>query len=189
MDNDVLNEEMKKYEKRMKKILPIEEKFGKLRREGKSLDEISQILGNDIKLLSDVPETLYHGSPESLDVIKARESTQQGSYVYATDNPIHALFFSIFRNSSIARGHINEFIDQNGNYRVKYQIDERVQGALDEIISDRNITIHVCDGNKFFKPYGGAYVNREWCSKNGEDIVPDRKIDVNIKIGLQLWIY
>lgn len=176
-----LKKEMFKYETQMKSFLPIEEQVNKLKRNGKSVEEIKAILGSDSYILDYVPDVLYHGSPESLDVINSNESTQKGSYVYATDNPIHALFFSIFRNSSIARAHINEYIDENGNYKVKYHIDERVQGALNEIISNKNVTIHVCNGEQFFKPQGAAYINREWISKDGQSIVPTDKIQVNIK--------
>ena len=181
IDEEYLKREMLKYEEEMKKILPIEEKIRKLRRNGISTGEIKNILGSDCYIFDYVPNTLYHGSPESLDIINSKESTQKGSYVYATDNPIHALFFSIFRNSSIARAHINEFIDENGNYKVKYEIDERVEGALDEIITDKEITIHICDGEQFFKPQGEAYIGREWISKEGQDIIPAGKIHVNVK--------
>ena len=176
-----LKKEMSRYGTDMKTFLPIEEKVKKLKRSGKSVTEIKEILGSDSYIFDYVPNVLYHGSPESLDVINSNESTQKGSYVYATDNPVHALFFSVFRNSSVARAHIDEYIDEKGNYQVKYHVDERVQGALDEIISDKNITIHVCNGEQFFKPQGEAYIGREWISKDGQSIVPTDKIQVNIK--------
>ncbi len=176
-----LKKEMSRYENEMKLFLPIENRVKKLKREGMSLDEIKVMLGKDSSIFEYVPKVLYHGSQKSLDVINPNESTQKGSYVYATDNPVHALFFSIFRNSSIARAHIDEYIDENGNYQVKYHIDERVQGALDEIISDKNVTIHVCNGEQFFKPQGEAYINREWISKDGQSVVPIDKIQVNVK--------
>lgn len=176
-----LKKEMTRYSSEMKKFLPIEEEIKKLKMSGKSVDEIKEAIGVDSYIFDYVPNVLYHGSPENLDVIKANESTQKGSYVYATDNPVHALFFSIFRNSSIARAHIDEYIDKNGNYQVKYYIDERVQGSLDEIISNQNITIHVCNGEQFFKPQGEAYIGREWISKDGQSIVPIDKIQVNVK--------
>lgn len=90
-------------------------------------------------------------------------------------------FFSIFRNSSVARTHISEHIDEHGNYQVKYYIDERVQNALDKIISNDNITIHICDGNQFFKHQGEAYIGREWILKEGQNIIPIDRIEVNIK--------
>lgn len=176
-----LKKEMSRYQTDMKSFLPIEEKIKKLKMSGKSVDEIKETIGVDSYIFDYVPNVLYHGSPENLDVINSNESTQKGSYVYATDNPVHALFFSIFRNSSIARAHIDEYIDKNGNYRVKYYIDERVQGALDEIVSNQNITIHVCNGEQFFKPQGEAYIGREWISKDGQSIVPIDKIQVNVK--------
>ena len=176
-----LEKEMSKYEEQMKKFLPIEEQVNKLRRSRMSLEKIKSTLGADSNIFEYVPDVLYHGSPENLEVINSAESTQRGSYVYATDNPVHALFFSVFRNSSIARAHINEYIDKNGNYKVKYQIDERVAGALDEIISDRDITIHVCNGSQFFKPQGEQYIAREWISKGGQSIVPTDRIQVNVK--------
>ena len=176
-----LKKEMSRYQTDMKSFLPIEEKIKKLKMSGKSVDEIKEAIGVDSYIFDYVPNVLYHGSTENLDVIKANESTQKGSYVYATDNPVHALFFSIFRNSSIARAHIDEYIDKNENYQVKYYIDERVQGALDKIISNQNITIHVCNGEQFFKPQGEAYIGREWISKDGQSIVPIDKIQVNVK--------
>lgn len=176
-----LKKEISRYGNEMKSFLPIEQQAKDLKRSGKSVEEIKEILGNDSYIFEYVPDVLYHGSPESLDVINSNESTQKGSYVYATDNPVHALFFSIFRNSSIARAHIDEYIDENGKYQVKYHIDERVQGALDEIISDKDVTIHVCNGEQFFKPQGEAYIGREWISKDGQSIVPTDKIHVNVK--------
>ncbi len=176
-----LKKEMSRYQTNMKSFLPIEEKIKKLKMSGKSVDEIKEAIGVDSYIFDYVPNVLYHGSPENLDVINSNESTQKGSYVYATDNPVHALFFSIFRNSSIARAHIDEYIDKNENYQVKYYIDERVQGTLDEIISNQNITIHVCNGEQFFKPQGEAYIGREWISKDGQSIVPIDKIQVNVK--------
>ena len=176
-----LKKEMSRYQTDMKSFLPIEEKIKKIKMSGKSVDEIKEAIGVDSYIFDYVPNVLYHGSPENLDVINSNESTQKGSYVYATDNPVHALFFSIFRNSSIARAHIDEYIDKNENYQVKYYIDERVQGTLDEIISNQNITIHVCNGEQFFKPQGEAYIGREWISKDGQSIVPIDKIQVNVK--------
>lgn len=181
IDEESLKREMLKYEEEMKTILPIEEKVNKLRRNGIDLEEIKRTLIMKKNIFNYVPRTLYHGSPESLDIINSKESTQKGAYVYATDNPVHALFFSIFRNSSIARAHINEYIDENGNYKVKYEIDERIEGALDEIIDDKEITINICDGKQFFKPQGAAYIGREWISKEGQDIIPIGKIHVNVK--------
>ncbi len=176
-----LKKEMLRYSNMMKTFLPIEKQLKKLKHQGKSIKEIREILGSDSYILDYVPDVLYHGSTESLDIINSNESTQKGSYVYATDNPIHALFFSIFRNSSIARAHIEEYIDEFGNYKVKYHIDERVKNALKDIITDRNITIHVCNGTQFFKPEGEQYISREWISKDGQSIVPIDKIQVNIK--------
>ena len=181
IDEESLKREMLKYEEEMKIILPIEEKVDQLRRNGMSVDEIKRAIGSTINIFDYVPNVLYHGSPENLDIINSNESTQKGTYVYATDNPIHALFFSIFRNSSIARAHINEFIDENGDYKVRYEIDERVKGALNEIITDKDITIHICDGKQFFKPQGAAYIGREWISKEGQSIIPIGKINVNVK--------
>ena len=180
--NEQLEKEIKRYESQIKDRLRIEEKIRELKIDGKKDEEIIIILGSDSYIFEYVPDVLYHGSSNELETIKANESTQKGSYVYATDNPIHALFFSIFRNSSIARAHIYEYIDENGNYKVKYIIDERVQGALNNIISDREINIYVCNGEQFFKPQGEAYINREWVSKDGQNIVPKDRIKVNIKL-------
>lgn len=181
ISNKKLKKEMSRYGNEMKSFLPIEQQAKDLKKSGKSVDEIKETLGSGSYIFEYVPDVLYHGSTESLDVINSNESTQKGSYVYATDNPVHALFFSIFRNSSIARAHIDEYIDENGNYQVKYHIDERVQGALNEIITNKNVTIHVCNGKQFFKPQGEAYISREWISKDGQNIVPIDKIHVNVK--------
>ena len=171
-----LKSEITKYEMQMKSFLPLEEKVNKLRESGMSEEEIKTKLSINSSILEHVPDTLYYGSSESLDVTNAN-----GSYVYATDNPIHALFSSVFRNSSVARANINEYIDENGNYKVKYQIDERIKGALDEIITDKDITVNVCNGAEFFKPQGATYTSREWISKEWQSIVPTDKIQVNIK--------
>ena len=179
--DEKLIREMSKYEKEIRKIIPIEQQLKELKRSGKSVSKIKEVLGSDSYIFEYVPDILYHGSVKSLDIINSNESTQMGSYVYATDNPVQAIFFSIFRNSSIARAHIDEYIDENGNYRVKYHIDERVKGALDEILSDKVVTIHVCNGKQFFKPQGEAYIGREWISKDGQSIVPVDKIQVSVR--------
>ncbi len=174
-----LQEEMAKYMESMKYFLPVEEKIIDLKKSGKSSSEIKKELGSENNIFEYVPDILYHGSTKDIDVLKVQESTQKGCYVYATDNPIHALFFSIFRNSSEARSHIEEYIDEEGNYQVKYLIDERIKDALKNIIVDDIVFIYVCDGRKFFKPQGATFIRREWASK--ENIVPLDKIKVNIK--------
>ncbi len=173
--------EMSKYERRMRIILPIEEQVNKLRKSGKRIKEIKEELGDNSDIFEYVPRILYHGSPDNLDIIHSNESAQKGSYVYATDNPVLSLFFAIFRNPSIVKANIKETIDEFGNYKVIYQIDERVEGVLEKIITDRVITIHICDGKQFFKPQGVAYIDREWISKDGHDIVPIDRIHINIK--------
>jgi len=175
-----LSDYFNEYKNYITKLLKIKKRFDMLAKQGRPISEIYNILGKDAEFLKRIPDKLYHGSPANFDVIKARESTQAGSHVYATDNPIHALFFAIFRNSSEIRGHINERIDENGNYLVNYEIDERIEGAIDKIISDREIILYVCDGKDFFKPKGEAYVSREWCSKT-EFVKPIDKITINVK--------
>ena len=128
-----------------------------------------------------VPSRLYHGSPNSLEVINPKESTQPGKTVYATDDPMHALFFTIFRNSSQVRAHIYEKIDESGEYQVIYELDERYEGALEETLKDNEITIHVCDGSDFYKPIGAQYIPREWISKEGKAIAPIERISISPK--------
>ena len=72
IDEEYLKREMLKYEEEMKKILPLEEKIRKLRRNGISTGEIKNILGSDCYIFDYVPNTLYHGSPESLDIINSK---------------------------------------------------------------------------------------------------------------------
>ena len=174
-----LDYEMTKYSECMKVYLPIEERVKELKRSGLSYDEIRRQIGDDF--FDYVPKTLYHGSPYCLDVINSFESTQSGSVVYATDNPMHALFFSIFRNSSQVRAHIDERIDENGEYKVEYVIDERYEGALEETLDNKEVTIHVCDGKDFYKPHGEQYIGREWISEEGKTIIPTDRITVNPK--------
>lgn len=146
------------------------------------LDELIEKIGIEkSKKLMEVPTLLYHGSPNSYDVLMAQASTQPGKFVYATDNPMSAVFFAIFRNSSEIRGHIREYIDEEGKYKVRYEIDERVEGALEKTISDRNVTIHVCDGNEFEKGTGKTFIQKEWISKDGRDVKPIDKYDVNVQ--------
>jgi hypothetical protein len=180
-----LDQEMAKYSESMKTFLPLERKMISLKKQGLSLQDVREQLGSDSSIIDYVPNTLYHGSQYCLDVINPRESTQGGSVVYATDNPMHALFFSIFRNSSQVRAHIDERIDENGNYQVDYIIDERYVGALDEVLNDKNVTIHICNGSDFIKPQGEQFINREWVSKNGIEIVPTDRITVNPKEVLE----
>lgn len=176
-----LNVEMNKYIVQMKTILPIFDQIDELKDKNKNLEEIKKELGNNSYIFDYVPSVLYHGSVNKLDVINANESTQAGKYVYATDNPIHAFFFSIFRNSSVVKAHIEEFLDNNEEYVVKYVIDERANNALNELISDKTVYINICDGNDFIKPNGSMYINREWISKEGKEVTPLDVIEVNIK--------
>ena len=173
--------EMSKYSKNMKTFLPLEEIMISLKRKGLTIDEVKHSMGEDSKIIEYVPEVLYHGSTKSLDAINPNESTQSGKTVYATDNPMHALFFAIFRNSSQVRAHIREHINSNGEYEVKYKLDERYEGALNETITDNTVTIHVCNGSDFFKPLGEQYIGREWISKEGKTIIPTDKIIVSPK--------
>ena len=179
-------QEMEKYNKKMIDFLPIEEELRKLKEMGLGIDEIRKILGKKSFIIEYVPKVLYHGSPECLDVINARESTQSGTVVYATDNPIHALFFSIFRNSSQVRAHIEERIDDQGKYQVEFILDERYEGALEETLTDEQVTIHILDGADFHKPNGEQYISREWISEEGKSIRPIDRITVNPKELLRL---
>lgn len=169
------------YEKRAQDFLPVLNELKSIH-ETLKLDELIEKTGIDkAKKMMEIPPLLYHGSPNSYDILKSQTSTQRGSFVYATDNPMQALFFAIFRNSSEIRGNIHEYIDENGNYKVKYEIDERVQGALEKTMIDKNVTIHVCNGNDFEKGTGKTFIQKEWISKSGSDVTPIDKYDVNIK--------
>ena len=180
IDNAILSKAIQDYRESVKKIIPIEERVKELKNKGLSYEEIKKILGKDSYILTYVPKYLYHASPEELNIIKAHESIQKGKYVYATDNPIQAVFFSIFKNRCYARGTIIEHIDKKGKYSAKYIIDERIETALKKIISNYDITIHICKGHLFFHSVGEAYTEREWLSKGGRDILPIGKIKINI---------
>ena len=184
---DELEVELKKYAERIISFLPLEKEYNKLKREGLSYEEIKERMGPNADIIEYVPKVLYHGSPKCLDIINPKESTQAGSAVYATDNPMHALFFSIFRNSSQVRAHIHEYIDDNGEYQVEYILDERYAGALDETLTDEPVTIHVLNGEDFYKPLGEQYINREWVSKEGKAIIPTDKITVSPKEVLNIF--
>ena len=169
------------YEKQEQEYLPILNELKSIY-ETPKLDELIEKMGIEkAKKLMEVPPLLYHGSINSYDVLLAQASTQPGKFVYATDNPMHALFFAIFRNSSEIRGNIHEYIDEFGEYKVKYIIDERIEGEIERVITDRNVTIHVCDGNEFEKGTGKTFIQKEWISKDGRDIKPIDKYDVNVK--------
>ena len=174
-------EEIERYRLQVKKILPIEKKINMLKKKKLSPEEIKKELGTDANIFEYVPNVLYHGSPKDFNIINSGESTQPGSVVYATDDPVNALFFSVFRNSSESRAHIKEYIDSNGEYKVKYIIDERIKGAVEKLITDKIITIYVCDGKQFTKPRGSMYIEREWVSKKGQNIIPVDKIQINVK--------
>ena len=165
----------------MLSYLPIEKKYYSLKEKEYNYDQIKEKLGKNACELKRVPKILFHGSKHKLDIIKANESSQKGAHVYATDNPIQAFFFSIFRKSSQARAKILENIDEQGTYQVHYVIDERVENSLQEIITNETVTLHICDGDLFYKPHGEKYINREWISKNGQDIVPIDTLVIKIK--------
>ena len=169
------------YKEDMMNYLPIEKKYYLLKEKEYTYEQIKEKLGSNACELKRVPKILFHGSKKTLDVIYANESSQKGAHVYATDNPIQAFFFSVFRKSSQARAKILENIDGDGNYQVHYVIDERVKDSLKEIITNETVTIHVCDGDLFYKPHGEKYINREWISKDGKDIVPIDHLILRIK--------
>ena len=77
--DEELQKEMVQYIQNMAWYLPIENRLRDLKRAGKTPEEIKTILGEDSSILTYVPQTLYHGSTKSLEVISSRESTQKGS--------------------------------------------------------------------------------------------------------------
>lgn len=178
---DKLEEYLNPYVKHMESFIPIEKNLKKLLDKGLSKKEIEDKLKNDSYIIDYVPDTLFHGSVHDIDVLNPNESTQAGSHVYATDNPVHALFFSIFNNSSICRGRILEDVDDKGSYSVKFLIDERVEGAIEKLIEDKDIYIYVLNGKDFYKPHGEAFITREWVSKDGKQITPVKKLKINVK--------
>ena len=146
-------------------------------------EEIISRLGSKSDTILNTPAYLFHGSVGSFDVLQAKESTQAGTKVYATDNPIKAFFFAIFRNSSEARASIKEEIDPNtGEYKAKYVIDERVQNAVSNIINNNpTVTVHVCSGEDFTKKIGRQYILHEWVSKSDTSVKPIDKFQINVK--------
>ncbi len=181
INSSKLDLEMLAYEARMKSYLPIRDIYDSmLKKSNEEIHNYSKLDGK-FDILSDVPEILYHGSPESVDLLLAQESTQNGKYVYATDSPIKAVLFSLFRNSVFAGNHVNEYIDENGEYKVKYEIDEKIPDALEKIMNIETSTIHICNGADFFKPQGAEYISREYLSNDGKNVVPIDKIHIHTK--------
>ena len=100
------------YKEDIIKYLPIEKKYELLKEKEYTYEQIKEKLGSNADELKRVPKILFHGSKQTLDIIYAKESSQKGAHVYATDNPIQAFFFSVFRKSSQARAKILENIDE-----------------------------------------------------------------------------
>lgn len=174
-----MNQYMKAYMDEMKTYLPIEQEYHRLLRNGVSKEEAVLKVENN-SVLNRVPGTLFHGSVYDFDVIQARESTQKGTHVYATDHPLHAFLFAICRNSSDVRGQLKEWI-VDGEYHFQISLDERYPGKLEELMEIENVNLYVCDGREFFKPEGESYISREWCSKGNSDVKPIDRVQLNVR--------
>lgn len=88
-------------------------------------------------------DKIYHGSKtEGLKELKPRESTQLGSYLYGTTNPLVALYFT-HRIGSLKM----TFGISSKNGKNQFYIVERVPGALANF--KKPSSLYVLDGKDF----------------------------------------
>ena len=141
-----------------------------------------QLLNQYPEITNHVPKYLFHGSTKAFLDIKPNESTQKGNYVYATDNPLRAIRFSLFRDSSKISCHIYDGFDQEQNYQFHININEKQKGSFQEVLNQKYVYLYVVDGKQFMRPHGEIYHHSEFISKEeGKSIAPSNIVAIDVK--------
>ena len=141
-----------------------------------------QLLNQHPEITNHVPKYLFHGSTKAFLDIKPNESTQEGNYVYATDNPLRAIHFALFRDSAKISCNIYDGLDQEQNYQFQIHINEKQKGAFQEVLNQKYVYLYVVDGKQFMRPNGEIYHHSEFISKEeGKSIAPSNIIAIDVK--------
>ncbi len=142
--------------------------------------KIESELGERAKELFRVPAILFYGSNNIFELIKDKSDTAANFHLICSDSPLQSFFRTVFQNDVEVGITVNEYFDENGEYIVKYFLDEYVKGAIEKTISNRKITIHVLDGNMFYKATEERYSTRDWTSRNYRKIYAMDKFEINV---------
>jgi len=142
--------------------------------------KIESELGERAKELFRVPAILFYGSNSIFELIKDKSDTAANFHLICSDSPLQSFFRTVFQNDVEVGITVNEYFDENGEYIVKYFLDEYVKGAIERTISNRKITIHVLDGNMFYKATEDRYSTRDWTSRNYRKIYAMDKFEINV---------
>lgn len=141
-----------------------------------------QLLNQYPEITNHVPKYLFHGSTKAFLDIKPNESTQEGNYVYATDNPLRAIHFALFRDSAKISCHIYDGFDQEQNYQFHIDINEKQKGSFQEVLNQKYVYLYVVDGKQFMRPHGEIYHHSEFISKEeGKSIAPSNIVAIDVK--------
>ncbi len=141
-----------------------------------------QLLNQYPEITNHVPKYLFHGSTKAFLDIKPNESTQKGNYVYATDNPLRAIHFALFRDSAKISCHIYDGFDQEQNYQFHININEKQKGSFQEVLNQKYVYLYVVDGKQFMRPQGEIYHHSEFISKEeGKSIAPSNIVAIDVK--------
>ncbi len=161
-----------------KKFLPVKNEV--IEKNLTSSLRIESVLGEKAKELFRVPSVLFYGSDNSFDLLKEKSDASAHFHLICSDSPLQSFFRTVFQNDVEVGIKIDEYFDEQGEYVVKYVLDEYVKGAIHRMTKDRKITIHVLDGNMFYKTTEDRYFSRDWTSRNYRKIYAMDKFEIDV---------
>ncbi len=162
-----------------KKYLPVKNEV--IAKKLTSSLKIENELGERAKELFRVPAVLFYGSTSNFELIKEKSGKEEDFHLICSDSPLQSFFRTVFQNDVEVGISIKEYFDENGEYVVKYHLDEYVKGAIEKTIAGKKIMIHVLDGNMFYKATEGRYNTRDWTSRNYRNIYAMDKFEIDVK--------
>lgn len=111
----------------------------------------------------------YASMDPSITLLTPKESTQQGSYVYAGIDPGDCFTMATFRLSTLFRR-------QREKETEKRQIIDVFPGTIEKILQDKFVTIYRLPEQQFFEYVRSATSspNREWVSK--DKVIPQEEV-------------
>lgn len=178
-DNAKFNYYYKIYVNFAKKYLPVKNEV--IEKRLATSTKIESVLGERAKELFRVPSILFYGNDNSFDLLKEKTDKNANMHMICSDSPLQSFFRTVFQNDVEIGMKVNEYFDENGEYVVKYILDEYVPDAIKKTIKDRKITVHVLDGNLFYKTTEDRYNSRDWVSRNYRDIYAMDKFSINVE--------
>ncbi len=113
---------------------------------------------------------MFHASMDpSITLLTPKESTQQGSYVYAGIDPVDCFTMATFRLSTLFRR-------QREKETGKRQIIDVFPGTIEKTLQDKFVTIYRLPEQQFFEYVRSATSspNREWVSK--DKVIPQEEV-------------